>query len=231
MKDIKTKEKVLSIKTKDKNANINHFIKKQMITSKKENKQKEESAQVQATNNITTTAKKTMIESRYKSSKFIKQKYSNHKAKLTNQENIDMPTPQKISAVSKAKSHVINKVKSSKIKQTTDTFISKPIIKNTTKLFTKSFDVIKKSATTIKALFSFGSGLILIVVMTLFIGTFGVFAQDGGSNSEILSLSEEVLAYEETITKYATDYGIEDYVSLLEAIMMQESGGKGTDPM
>ena len=37
MKDIKTKEKVLSIKTKDKNANINHFIKKQMITSKKEN--------------------------------------------------------------------------------------------------------------------------------------------------------------------------------------------------
>ena len=231
MKDIKTKEKVLSIKTKDKQSNIKHFIKKQMISSKKENKQKEESAQVQATNNITTTAKKTMIESRYKSSKFIKQKYSNHNAKLTNQENIDTPTPQKMSTISKAKLHVINKVKSSKFKQTTDTIISKPIIKNTTKLFTKSFDVIKKSATTIKALFSFGSGLILIVVITLFIGTFGVFAQDGGSNSEIVSLSEEVLAYEETITKYATDYGIEDYVSLLEAIMMQESGGKGTDPM
>ncbi len=231
MKDIKTKEKVLSIKTKNQKANINHFIKKQMITSKKENKQKQEAAQVQATNTITTTAKKIMIESRYKSSKFIKQKYSNYKAKSAEKESINSLAPQKISTISKAKSHVINKVKSSKIKQTTDTIISKPIIKNTAKLFTKSFDVIKKSATTVKALFSFGGGLILIVVMTLFIGTFGVFAQDGGSNSEIVTLSEEVLAYEETITKYAKDYGIEDYVSLLEAIMMQESGGKGSDPM
>ena len=231
MKDIKTKEKVLSIKTKDQKANINHFIKKQMITSKKEDKQKQEAAQVQATNTITTTAKKTMIESRYKSSKYIKQKYSNHKAKSADKENINFLAPQTISTVSKSKSHVINKVKSSKIKQATDTIISKPPIKNSAKLFTKSFEVIKKSATTVKALFSFGSGLILIVVMTLFIGTFGVFAQDGGSNSEIVSLSEEVLAYEETITKYAKDYGIEDYVSLLEAIMMQESGGKGSDPM
>ena len=70
-----------------------------------------------------------------------------------------------------------------------------------------------------------------MIVITLFIGTFSVLAQDGGSKSEIVSLSEEVIAYEDTIRKYAIEYDIEDYVSLLQAIMTQESGGKGSDPM
>lgn len=58
-----------------------------------------------------------------------------------------------------------------------------------------------------------------------------MLAQDGGSNSAIVSLSDEVIVYEDTIRKYAKEYDIEDYVSLLQAIMMQESGGKGNDPM
>lgn len=58
-----------------------------------------------------------------------------------------------------------------------------------------------------------------------------MLAQDGGSNSEMVSLSDEVIAYEDTIRKYAKEYDIEDYVSLLQTIMMQESGGKGNDPM
>ena len=62
-----------------------------------------------------------------------------------------------------------------------------------------------------------------------FIGTFSVLAQDGGSNSAIVSLSDEVIVYEDTIRKYAKEYDIEDYVSLLQAIMMQESGGKGNE--
>lgn len=58
-----------------------------------------------------------------------------------------------------------------------------------------------------------------------------MLAQDDGSNSEMVSLNDEVIAYEDTIRKYAKEYDIEDYVSLLQAIMMQESGGKGNDPM
>lgn len=58
-----------------------------------------------------------------------------------------------------------------------------------------------------------------------------MLAQDGGSNSAIVSLSDEVIVYEDTIRKYVKEYDIEDYVSLLQAIMMQESGGKGNDPM
>ena len=90
---------------------------------------------------------------------------------------------------------------------------------------------IKKSVSSISALFSFGTGMILLLVLILFIGTFGVLAQDGGSNSEIISLNEEVIAYEDTIRKYAKENDIEDYVSLIQAIMMQESGGKGNDQM
>lgn len=44
-------------------------------------------------------------------------------------------------------------------------------------------------------------------------------------------LSQEVLSYTPTIQKYTSQYGIPEYVSVLQAIMMQESGGKGTDPM
>lgn len=58
-----------------------------------------------------------------------------------------------------------------------------------------------------------------------------MLAQDGGSNSAIVSLSDEVIVYEDTIRKCAKEYDIEDYVSLLQAIMMQESGGKENDPI
>ena len=77
---------------------------------------------------------------------------------------------------------------------------------NATHAIKKSFHIVKKGISTLNTLFSFGTGLILLIVITLFIGTFSVLAQDGGSNSEIVSLSEEVIAYEDTIRKYAIEY-------------------------
>ena len=165
----------------------------------------------------------------------IKQKHHEYKIKSANKKPIIESNrdvhPQRISYISKAKKHVVNKVNASKIKKSTEQFVSKPIVQNTTHAIKKSFHIVKKSVSTLNTLFSFGTGLILLIVITLFIGTFSVLAQDGGSNSEIVSLSEEVIAYEDTIRKYAIEYDIEDYVSLLQAIMMQESGGKGNDPM
>ena len=38
-------------------------------------------------------------------------------------------------------------------------------------------------------------------------------------------------AYEPLIRQYARQYGIEEYVELIKAVMMQESGGQGSDPM
>lgn len=40
-----------------------------------------------------------------------------------------------------------------------------------------------------------------------------------------------MLAYTPAIQKYASEFGIPEYVSAIQAIMMQESGGRGTDPM
>ena len=91
--------------------------------------------------------------------------------------------------------------------------------------------VLTKAVHGISHLWTYGMGLIILVVITLFIGLFACLSDDGGINSEIEPLSAEVLAYEETITKYAEQYKIEEYVPILEAIMMQESGGKGNDPM
>ena len=233
MQDIKTKQKVLSIKTKDKQSNIKHFIKQQTIATKTNKKEETTSSNVQAANKISATAKQTMLESKHRTTKFIKEKRDEYKAKSSSKapKNINTVTPQKTTYISKAKRYVVNKVNASKLKEATDRITSKPIVSDSKKTIKSSVTVIKKGITSLNTLFSFGTGLILLVVITLFIGTFSVLAQDGGSNTQIYSLCEEVLAYEETITKYAQEYGIEDYVSLIEAIMMQESGGKGNDPM
>lgn len=44
-------------------------------------------------------------------------------------------------------------------------------------------------------------------------------------------VSTEVLNYEDIMIKYARENDIEEYLELLQAMMMQESGGKGNDPM
>lgn len=237
MKDIKTKQKVQMIKTKDSKANIKHFIKQQTLhTRNMDNDSRQESissnANVQATNSVKRTAKQTFIESSYRTTKFIKEKRNEHKIKKQNPlPNRNEIHPQKVSYISKAKQTVVNKVNASKVKQTGEKIVSTPVVQNTTKAVKTTYNVIKKNVSSIGALFSFGTGMILLLVLVLFIGTFGVLAQDGGSNSEIGSLSEEVIAYEDTIRKYAKENDIEDYVSLIQAIMMQESGGKGNDPM
>ena len=240
MKDIKTKQKVLSIKTKNVKENVNHFIKQQTIhtRNKEEDKKVEQSVKtnpnVQATNNVSEVAKQTFIESKQRATKFIKHKHREYKFKTTDRKAISETAPvhnQRITYVSKAKQHVVNKVNTSKIKQTTDKVVTQPAVKSTNRVIKTSIEVVKKSVSAMNTLFSFGTGLILLIVITLFVGTFSVLAQDGGSNSEIVSLNEEVIAYEDTIRKYAIEYDIEDYVSLLQAIMMQESGGKGNDPM
>ena len=79
MKDIKTKQKVQMIKTKDSKANIKHFIKQQSIRTRNTDKDtRQESissgANVQATNSVKRTAKQTLAESSYRTTKFIKEK-------------------------------------------------------------------------------------------------------------------------------------------------------------
>ena len=73
-------------------------------------------------------------------------------------------------------------------------------------------------------------GMAFLVVFILIAGIIAGAAFSSGSEST-KSLSEEVLAYTSIIQRYASQYGIPEYVSAIQAIMMQESGGRGTDPM
>lgn len=75
-----------------------------------------------------------------------------------------------------------------------------------------------------------GSVSIFLLIFILLFG--GYLYTVGGSNSSAVSpVSEEVERYEPLIRKYANQYGIGEYVELLKAVMMQESGGRGPDPM
>lgn len=99
------------------------------------------------------------------------------------------------------------------------------------KMIKKPFRILSKTFNSLSKLWSYGTGLILLLVICLFIGVFGSLSNNNNINTENSPLSAEVLAYEGIITQYASHYGIEEYVPIIEAIMMQESGGKGNDPM
>lgn len=104
----------------------------------------------------------------------------------------------------------------------------------------KSFSAIKKTAHAVRRaieatraafalLCSIGWIAILIILLIALIG--GVFMSSSSSNGEGNQLSSEVIAHTATIQKYADEYEIPHFLNALQAVMMQESGGKGKDPM
>lgn len=84
----------------------------------------------------------------------------------------------------------------------------------------------------VKAVFAalMAGGGAAIVILILILGIIGGAAFMGGFQSSE-PLSAEVLAHTSAIQKYASEFGIQEYVPAIQAIMMQESGGRGTDPM
>ena len=71
--------------------------------------------------------------------------------------------------------------------------------------------------------------VLAILICVLFGAAFATFGDESSDN--YIEVSPEVQAYTPLITKYANQYGISEYVELIKAVMMQESGGRGTDPM
>lgn len=72
--------------------------------------------------------------------------------------------------------------------------------------------------------------VVIILIVVLFGCAVSLFGGGSGSNA-YTPVSAEVEAYEPLIQKYAKQYGIPEYVELIKAVMMQESGGRGLDPM
>ncbi len=83
----------------------------------------------------------------------------------------------------------------------------------------------------ISALIAGGWISVVIVLIVVLLGcAVSLFGGGSGSNA-YTPVSAEVEAYEPLIQKYAKQYGIPEYVELIKAVMMQESGGRGLDPM
>ena len=92
--------------------------------------------------------------------------------------------------------------------------------------------VAEAAAHAVKAVFAAlmtGGGAVLVILI-LIVGIIGGAAFLGNSQSSE-ALSAEVLAHTPAIQKYANEFGIPEYVPAIQAIMMQERGGRGTDPM
>ena len=83
----------------------------------------------------------------------------------------------------------------------------------------------------ISAIIAGGWIAVVIILIVVLLGcAVSLFGGGSGSNA-YTPVSAEVEAYEPLIQKYAKQYGIPEYVELIKAVMMQESGGRGLDPM
>lgn len=83
----------------------------------------------------------------------------------------------------------------------------------------------------ISALIAGGWIAIVIIIIVVLLGCAVSLFGGGSDSTSYTPVSAEVEAYTPLIQKYAKQYGIPEYVELIKAVMMQESGGKGNDPM
>lgn len=74
-----------------------------------------------------------------------------------------------------------------------------------------------------------GALLLLLPLLLLFGAAGAMFG--GSADVGNMPVSEEVKAYAGLIQAYALEAGIPEYTGLIAAVMMQESGGLGSDPM
>ena len=73
--------------------------------------------------------------------------------------------------------------------------------------------------------------IVLIIMVCILFGAAFYYFGDSSADTSYTPVSPEVETYTPEITAAAGKYGIEDYVELIKAVMMQESGGRGGDPM
>lgn len=95
----------------------------------------------------------------------------------------------------------------------------------------KSVKAIIAAAKELVAAIAAGGWVAILVIILVIMCCAGMMFASDEDDIEILPVSEEVKAYEPLIQKYASEHGIGEYTLLIQAVMMQESGGRGNDPM
>lgn len=107
----------------------------------------------------------------------------------------------------------------------------KRVIRRTAEGIIKAVRNLAASAKALFATITVGGAIALVVILccVLFGAAFFFFGDE--SSETYTPVSEEVEAYTPVIQKYCDKYGIPEYNELIKAVMMQESGGHGKDPM
>ena len=80
-------------------------------------------------------------------------------------------------------------------------------------------------------LYAAGALVLIIIPFVVIMGVASMLTGSGEGRSAYAPVSAEVEAYRPLIRLYSAQHGIPEYEDLIAAVMMQESGGQGTDPM
>ena len=95
----------------------------------------------------------------------------------------------------------------------------------------KSIMKLSKIPFQIQRIIGIGMFGMVLIVLIFFISLLSVLSNDTPVETSKQPLSQEVLSYRDKISHYAGEYEVEQYIPLIQAVMMQESGGIGNDPM
>ncbi len=255
VKTIKTRESTRDIKVLDKAGFLTNHLRQATVKSKEMiSSDQEEGTNQYAINQVTARSKqmagKTSSKIQQKARQTIRKKiqaqkikeksqsFSNMKTKANpilphhNSPTYGMPvfTPEQIQLSRQQKA----RAKQVKQKAEQAATLSKKAAHYGKKGVIKASEVAKKTADALHSVYVFlttisGGAALTIIILISLIG--GIFLTGSSVQASGVSLSQEVLQYTPMIQKYCEQYEIPQFVNAVQAIMMQESGGKGNDPM
>ena len=113
----------------------------------------------------------------------------------------------------------------------TDT--AKTAAKASDNFFKKLGTAVTKAVTPGKETLLYAAGALALIIIPLVVimGVASMLTGSGDGRNTYVLVSAEVEAYRPLIRLYAAQHGIPEYEDLIAAVMMQESGGQGSDPM
>ena len=119
------------------------------------------------------------------------------------------------------------------IKTNTAKSLSGKAAKASGDFFKKLGTAITKAVTPSRETLLYGAGALVLIIFpfVVIMGVASMLTGSGEGRSAYVPVSAEVEAYRPLIRLYAAQHGIPEYEDLIAAVMMQESGGRGTDPM
>ena len=119
------------------------------------------------------------------------------------------------------------------IKTNTAKSLSGKAAKASGDFFKKLGTAITKAVTPSRETLLYGAGALVLIIIpfVVIMGVASMLTSSGDGRSAYVPVSAEVETYRPLIRLYAAQRGIPEYEDLIAAVMMQESGGQGTDPM